>query len=100
MSFKCGESLSLVSDVGIGQSTDHVLAVEKSAEDLSFVTRQLIERTGKELVARTIHCKSKRAEGNSSSADRNRERADGRPSRFHSPFELYFSPPITDISTR
>ena len=29
----------LVSDIGIGESMDHMLAVEKSAEDLSFIAR-------------------------------------------------------------
>ena len=41
--FQVWRVFELVSDVGIGESTDHVLAVEQSAEDLSFIARQRIE---------------------------------------------------------
>jgi hypothetical protein len=41
--FEVWRVLELVSDVGIGKSTNHVLAVEQSTEDLSFITRERIE---------------------------------------------------------
>ena len=36
--------LEFVPDVGIGESTDHVLAVQQSAEDLSLIARNGIKR--------------------------------------------------------
>ena len=41
--FQVWRVFELVSDVGIGESTDHVLAVKQSAEDLSFIASQRIE---------------------------------------------------------
>ncbi|PYS38808.1 MAG: hypothetical protein DMG14_16300 [Acidobacteria bacterium] len=41
--FQVWRILELVSDVGIGKATDHVLAVEQSAEDLSFIACEWIE---------------------------------------------------------
>src|SRR5262245_38591830 len=35
--------LEFVSNIGIGESTDHVLAVKQSAEDLSFIAGEGIE---------------------------------------------------------
>ena len=41
--FQMRRILELVSDIGIGESTDHVLAVEQSAEDLSFIAGERIK---------------------------------------------------------
>lgn len=41
--FQVRRILEFVSDVGIGESTDHVLPIEQSAEDLSFITGERIE---------------------------------------------------------
>src|SRR6267143_1583643 len=38
-----GRVLEFLPDVGIGDSADHVLTIEQSAKDLSFIARQRIE---------------------------------------------------------
>src|SRR5438132_1113324 len=38
-----GRVLEFLPDVGIGESADHVLTIEQSAKDLSFIARQRIE---------------------------------------------------------
>jgi hypothetical protein len=35
--FQVWRIFKLVSDIGVGESTDHVLAVKQSTEDLSFI---------------------------------------------------------------
>jgi len=45
--FQMWRVLEFVSGVGIGESMDHALAVEQSAEDLRFITRERIESFGR-----------------------------------------------------